>query len=131
MDQVERTQGGTAGEPFTQAWTNETTLAALRSLMRVVGGTPWPEADLPEHPTDCALNIRSGYEAAAIRLSGTVPAARAASAWFYRETQAGALVLAAQRAMFDQGLGRDDWFYLAPYAYSLPLHLRGVHTLAS
>ena len=112
---------------FSQPWTRHDTVAALNGFMRIIDGTPWVAAGLPAHPTDCALNLRCLYELAALRASPEVARARTLSAWFYHRTRAGALVLAAQRVMCSQGSARDDWFYLAPYAFSLPLASASIH----
>ncbi len=87
---------------------------ALRAFQRVVDGTPWEEAEIPENPVVAALNVRSYYEQAATALSDHVPAARAGESWFARETEAGKLMHAAQQTMKDAGAPFPFWFYLLP-----------------
>lgn len=87
---------------------------ALRAFQRVVDGTPWEEAEIPENPVVAALNVRSYYEQAAAALSDHVPAARAGESWFARETEAGKLMHAAQQTMKDAGAPFPFWFYLLP-----------------
>jgi hypothetical protein len=108
---------GSAGASL--AGDRSTLLAALAGFGRIVGGTPWAEADLPAHPTDAASAVRSFYEFAAVRLCPGVPPARATESWFYEHSEAGKSILKAQRAMSRGGVPRDDWFYLSPYAHSL------------
>lgn len=87
---------------------------ALRAFQRVVDGTPWDQAEIPENPLVAALNIRSYYEQAAAALSDHVPAARAGESWFARETEAGKLMHEAQQTMKDAGAPFPFWFYLLP-----------------
>lgn len=87
---------------------------ALRAFQRVVDGTPWEQAEIPENPLVAALNIRSYYEQAAAALSDHVPAARAGESWFARETEAGTLMHEAQQTMKDAGAPFPFWFYLLP-----------------
>jgi hypothetical protein len=94
-------------------------LAALAGFARVIAGHGWGEADLPAHPTDAALGVRNLFEAVFMRLHATVPPARATERWFFEDCASGRLIVAAQRAMRERGDARDDWFYMAPYRYSL------------
>jgi hypothetical protein len=87
---------------------------ALRAFQRVVDGTPWEQAEIPENPLVAALNVRSYYEQAAAALSDHVPAARAGESWFARETEAGELMHEAQQTMKDAGAPFPFWFYLLP-----------------
>ena len=87
---------------------------ALLAFERVVGGTPWADAAIPENPLTAALAIRGYYEQAAAGLSAHVPAARAAESWFARSTASGALMHAAMCSMRDQNAPQPFWFYLLP-----------------
>ena len=92
----------------------DTVEAALLAFERVVAGTPWAEADIPDNPLTAALAIRGYYEQAAAGLSGHVPAARSAESWFAQETAAGALMHEAMRVMREQDAPQPFWFYLLP-----------------
>ena len=92
----------------------ETVEAALFAFERVVAGTPWAEAEIPDNPLTAALAIRSYYEQAAAGLSDHVPAARAAESWFAQTTASGALMHDAMRAMRAQDAPQPFWFYLLP-----------------
>jgi len=87
---------------------------ALRAFARIVDGTPWDQAEVPDNPLTAALNIRAYYEQAAAALADHVPAARAGESWFARETAAGALMHAAQQTMKGAGAPFPFWFYLLP-----------------
>ncbi|MBK5289206.1 MAG: hypothetical protein JJE46_12160, partial [Acidimicrobiia bacterium] len=88
--------------------------AALFGFARVVDGTAWDAAEIPENPVTAALAIRSYYEQAAAGLSDHVPAARSAETWFAQQTATGTLLHAAQRIMKDAGAPQPFWFYLLP-----------------
>ena len=92
----------------------ETVEAALFAFERVVAGTPWADAEIPDNPLTAALAIRSYYEQAAAGLSDHVPAARAAESWFAQTTASGALMHDAMRAMRAQEAPQPFWFYLLP-----------------
>ena len=92
----------------------ETVEAALFAFERVVAGTPWAEAEIPDNPLTAALAIRSYYEQAAAGLSDHVPAARAAESWFAQTTASGALMHDAMRVMREQAAPQPFWFYLLP-----------------
>jgi hypothetical protein len=88
--------------------------AALEALIRVVDGTPWKDARIPGIPARVAQDIRGYYETAALALSNEPPAAYSAMRWFFDQTHAGRLVLAARAAMRDAGAKQPIWFYMAP-----------------
>lgn len=90
--------------------------AALEALLRIAAGTDWTEAGLPEsNPISTVHDIRSYYEEAALELvDGPPPGGRAAEAWFFEATEAGAAVMAARRAMKAAGAPQPFWFYMAP-----------------
>jgi hypothetical protein len=88
--------------------------AALLAFERVVAGTPWAEAEIPDNPLTAALAIRGYYEQAAAGLAEHVPAARSAESWFAQQTAAGALLHDAQRVMRDAKAPQPFWFYLLP-----------------
>jgi len=87
---------------------------ALLAFERVISGTPWTEAEIPDNPLTAALAIRGYYEQAAAGLSNHVPAARAAESWFAQSTAAGGLMHDAMRVMREQGAPQPFWFYLLP-----------------
>ena len=90
--------------------------AAVEALIRVADGTDWTEAGLPGgDPISTVHDIRTYYEEAALELvDGPVPGGRAAEAWFFEATEAGAVVMAARRAMKASGAPQPFWFYMAP-----------------
>jgi len=90
--------------------------AALEALIGIADGTDWAEAGLPGgNPISTVHDIRSYYEEAALELvDGPTPGGRAAEAWFFEQTEAGAVVMAARRAMKAAGAPQPFWFYMAP-----------------
>ncbi|MBI2168546.1 MAG: hypothetical protein HYU28_03465 [Actinobacteria bacterium] len=87
---------------------------AVSAFARVVDGTPWEEAGFPAPPNEVALDVRAYYEESALALVDHVPAARAAEAWLYRETETGRLLHRAQAALRDAGAPFPVWFYVVP-----------------
>lgn len=87
---------------------------AIEALIRVVDGTPWKQAGIPGIPSRVAQDIRGYYEVAALGLSDHIPAAWAGTNWFFSETEAGKILLAARAAMQASGEKRPIWFYMAP-----------------
>lgn len=90
--------------------------AALQVLEDIAAGTPWNEAGIPGgNTTALCHDIRTYYEEAALELvDGPVPQGRAAEAWFFESTEAGRTVMAARRAIQEQGGPHPVWFYMAP-----------------
>ena len=89
---------------------------ALEALERVAAGTPLKEAELPGKNTVAVCHdIRTYYEETAVDLAtGPVAGGRAVENWFFEETEAGGVVLAARKALSDQGTPFPFWFYMAP-----------------
>jgi hypothetical protein len=88
--------------------------SAVEALIKVAGATPWKEAGIPGVPARVAQDIRGYYETAALALAEEPPSAYAATRWFFDQTQAGRVVLAARAAMRDSGVKQPIWFYMAP-----------------
>jgi hypothetical protein len=90
--------------------------AAIEALLAIADGVDWTEAGLPGgDPISTVHDIRAYYEEAALELAGgPPPGPRAAEAWFYETTEAGAVVMAARRAMKAAGAPQPFWFYMAP-----------------
>lgn len=88
---------------------------ALGVLQLWAEGAPWEETPLPHaNPVGVCLDIRAYYEEAALELAdGPPPGGRAAEAWFYESTEAGAIVLAARAAIKAQDAPFPIWFYMA------------------
>ena len=86
----------------------------LEGMIRIVEGTPWDKAGLPENEVlEASKDIMSYYEEAATELAEHVPEARAAESWFYRETQAGELLLDVCKKLLEEKVA---WaFLVAPY----------------
>jgi hypothetical protein len=61
-----------------------------------------------------AQDIRGYYETAAVGLAEHAPSAWAGTRWFFEQTEAGRVVLAARAAMRDAGEKQPIWFYMAP-----------------
>lgn len=93
--------------------TGDTIDTVVAAFVRIADGTPWKDAGLPGDPISAAHDLRSYYEEAALSLADTPPDAGAAEAWFYEDTAAGRTLLAARRAMKDQGAPFALWLYMA------------------
>jgi hypothetical protein len=89
--------------------------AAIESFVRVAAGTPWKEAGIPGIPGRVSQDIRGYYETAALAMVDHAPSAWAGTSWFMEQTEAGAVILAARRAMRDSGeANMAVWFYMSP-----------------
>jgi len=90
--------------------------AALEALHRWARGASWKDVALPgKNTVAVAHDIRSYYEEAATELAtGPTPGGGAAEAWFFDTTEAGRTMLAARKALQDQGAPFPFWFYMAP-----------------
>lgn len=89
---------------------------AVAALVRIAEGGNWKEAGIPGSPIEVAHDIRSYYQELAVELATAPPGPWAVERWFYDTTEAGKTLLAARRAMRDQGAPRPLWFYMAPGA---------------
>lgn len=89
---------------------------ALAALKQIADGAEWKSVRLPgKNTVAVTLDIRSYYEEAALELAdGPAPGPRAAEAWFFEKTEAGALVLAARAEIKRQGAQEGIWLYMAP-----------------
>lgn len=87
---------------------------AVQALVLVAEGVPWKEAGIPGIPARVAQDIRGYYETAALALAAHVPSAWAGARWFFDQTEAGTVLLAARAAMRDAGVKQPIWFYMAP-----------------
>ena len=88
--------------------------AAIEAFVRVAEGANWKEAGIPGIPARVSQDIRGYYETAALALADHAPSAWAGTRWFFDHTEAGAVVMAARRAMADAGVKQPIWFYMAP-----------------
>jgi hypothetical protein len=90
--------------------------AALEALLSITNGTHWKEAALPGRNTIATCHdIRTYYEEAALELAtNKAPGARSVEAWFFEQTEAGKVVIAARQTVKDQGAPGPVWFYMAP-----------------
>ncbi len=90
--------------------------AALGVLHDIVGGADWKSVEIPgRNTTALCHDIRTYYEEAALELiDGPAPGGRAVEAWYFEETEAGRLVMAARTAIKEQGGPHPAWFYMAP-----------------
>jgi hypothetical protein len=90
---------------------------ALNVIQELADGAHWREVDIPGKNTIATVHdIRTYYEEAALELvEGPPPGGRAAEAWFYEQTEAGATVMAARKALSEgEGVPFALWFYMAP-----------------
>ena len=87
--------------------------AVLAAFDRIANGTEWTDAGLPADPVQCAHDVRTYYEEAALALDDAASEPGRAEAWFYDVTEAGHTVLAARAAMQQQGAPFALWFYVA------------------
>ena len=95
---------------------------ALRAFQRVVDGTPWEQAEIPENPLVAALNIRSYYEQAAAALVG--PRARGPGRRVVVRPQHRGGQAHARGAADDEGRGRAVPVLVLPAAReSAPAHV--------
>ena len=88
--------------------------SAVQSFVDVASGTPWKEAGIPGIPARVAQDIRGYYETAALALAEHAPAAWAGTRWFFESTEAGRTIVAARKAMADNGEKHGIWFYITP-----------------
>jgi hypothetical protein len=93
--------------------TAEAIPSVLAAFDRIANGTEWTDAGLPADPVQCAHDVRTYYEEAALALDAAASAPGRAEAWFYEVTEAGRTVLAARAAMQRQGAPFALWFYVA------------------
>jgi hypothetical protein len=89
---------------------------ALEALERIAGGVSLEEAALPGKNTVAVCHdIRTYYEEAALELADSpISGGRAVENWYFEDTEAGKVVLAARKALADQGVPFPFWFYMAP-----------------
>ena len=86
----------------------------LEKFIPISQGESWKEQGLPDLPKKVVHDIRAYYEELAFELADGPVQAWAAEHWFYDETEAGKLVIAARRAMQESGAPQAEWFYLSP-----------------
>ena len=87
------------------------TIAA--AFVRIADGEAWDAVGLPADPVQCAHDLRTYYEEAALALDADGAEPGRAEAWFYDVSEAGRTLLAARSAMRDAGAPFEFWFYLA------------------
>jgi len=89
---------------------------ALTALQRIADGDDWTTVSIPGKNTIAVCHdIRTYYEEAALELvQGPPPGGRATESWYFDQTEAGATVMAARRALKDQDAPFAFWFYMAP-----------------
>jgi hypothetical protein len=90
--------------------------SALDVLHQWGEGADWKERPVPGGDLiGVCHDIRTYYEEAGLELvSGPTPGGRAAEAWFYESTEAGATVMAARGALKAAEAPFPLWFYMAP-----------------
>ncbi len=83
------------------------------AFVRIAEGVRWDEVGLPADPVQCAHDVRTYYEEAALSLDEAATEPGRAEAWFYDRTEAGKALLAARKEMQTQKAPFHFWFYLA------------------
>jgi hypothetical protein len=85
----------------------------IQTFETIAAGENWKEAGIaPRDLMDATKDILNYYEEAASALVDHTPAARASESWFYQETETGALMKKAQKALKDGGF--PAWMYITP-----------------
>lgn len=87
--------------------------AIAAAFVRIAAGESWDAVGLPADPVQCAHDLRTYYEEAALALDPDAADPGRAEAWFYEVSEAGQALLAARLAMRDSGAPFEFWFYLA------------------
>lgn len=89
---------------------------ALAVIHAIANGDDWTQTELSGPRLMQAVHdIRAYYEEAALELTnGPAPAGRQTEAWFFEQTEAGKLILAARQVIKATGVPHPVWFYLAP-----------------
>ncbi|MEM7078622.1 MAG: hypothetical protein AAF513_08345 [Pseudomonadota bacterium] len=93
---------------------------AIEAFVRVAEGTPWKEAGIPGIPARIGQDIRGYYEMAAMEIAEHTPAAWAGYRWYRDQTEAGAVIKAAQAAMREAGVKEGLWRFLLPLDAAAP-----------
>lgn len=88
----------------------------LAVFERIAAGEHWKAVDIPAKSTTGVVHdIRTYYEEAALSLvDAPDPGGRALEAWFFEETEAGALIMEARAALRTQEAPAPVWFYMVP-----------------
>jgi len=88
---------------------------AIAKLIEIADGASLDEADLDgDQVRALCQDVRAYYEEAGVALSEHVPGARQVETWFFKETAAGQLTLAAAKQLEDAGVERNIWHYMRP-----------------
>jgi len=111
-DRSQAARGTSVGRVLTA----DTLAVAITCLQAIVDGTSWRESGVPGNNTTAMCHdLRTYYEEAAIELAtGPTPGGRAAENWYFTQTEAGKLTLAARRALQAQEAPFGVWWYMAP-----------------
>ena len=88
---------------------------ALAKFVKIAEGEHWEDLEFSEASIyGTAHDIRTYYEELACELAEGPIAPWATEQWFYAQTEAGAIILKARRAMRDNQVAQSVWFGLAP-----------------
>ena len=89
---------------------------AVAVLEEIAAGAGFKDVELPGRNTIAVCHdIRTYYEEAAVEpADGPIAAGRAIENWFFEQTEAGRVVLAARKSMAEQEAPFPFWFYMAP-----------------
>lgn len=89
---------------------------ALAVIHGIANGEDWTQTTLAGPRLMQAVHdIRAYYEEAALELTtGPAPGGRQTEAWFFEQTEAGKVILAARQVVKASGVPHPVWFYLAP-----------------
>ena len=88
--------------------------AAIEAFIRIADGTSWKEAGIPGLPMRVSQDIRGYNETAVLAMVDHAPPAWAGARWFFDETEAGKVLMAARAEMERQKAPHPMWFYLTP-----------------
>ena len=86
----------------------------LGKFARIAEGEPWDEVGLDGAAGRVGQEIRTYYEELAGELADAPAGPWAIERWFYEQTEAGKVLLAARRRMREAGAPRLAWFPLSP-----------------
>lgn len=88
---------------------------AIAKLIEIADGASLDETDLDgDQIRALCQDVRAYYEEAGVALSEHVPGARQVETWFFKQTAAGQLTLAAATQLEESGVERAIWHYMRP-----------------
>jgi hypothetical protein len=110
----ERAVTSTGRTSVGRAITAEQIPAVLEGIAKIVDGADWRDAVPQGKPAGISHDIRSYYLEVGVELAETPPGPWAVDRWFYRDTEAGRLLMQARDTLRDADAPFNVWFYLTP-----------------